>query len=161
MSGRPRRHEAIEKMRPLPLNHRRAAFARAIAEGCSNAEAQMRAGYRVNRKNGNLLLRNPRVMAEIISNPNRDRTLSTIRREDGSGADQMNPTNTFRNQTESRNAEMAAQIRSMLADCDQAGRRRGLVPIIEELTQMDKRLLTHGWKLAPPALPKADQHHEP
>lgn len=47
------------------LDHRQRAFARAIAEGSPKAKAQEVAGYKPNRKNANLLLRDERVLAEI------------------------------------------------------------------------------------------------
>jgi phage terminase small subunit len=47
------------------LDHRQRAFARGIAEGKSWSDAQIAAGYRPNRKNKNLLLRDERVLAEI------------------------------------------------------------------------------------------------
>jgi hypothetical protein len=49
----------------MRLNHRQLAFARAIAQGLSGAQAQIRAGYRPNRKNKNELLSDPRVIAEV------------------------------------------------------------------------------------------------
>jgi hypothetical protein len=47
------------------LDHRQRAFARGIAEGLSKANAQVAAGYKPNRKNANLLLRDERVLAEV------------------------------------------------------------------------------------------------
>jgi hypothetical protein len=51
--------------RRLMLDHRQRPFARGIAEGMSKANAQLAAGYKPNRKNANLLLRDERVLAEI------------------------------------------------------------------------------------------------
>lgn len=53
------------KRRNLFLDHRQRAFARAVAEGSPKAKAQEVAGYKPNRKNANLLLRDERVLAEI------------------------------------------------------------------------------------------------
>ncbi len=47
------------------LDHRQLAFARAIAEGKSGADAQRAAGYLPNRKNKNLLLDDFRIQEEI------------------------------------------------------------------------------------------------
>ena len=52
-----------ELRRFRPLDHRQCAFARAIGEGHSKKEAQIAAGYLPNRKNANLLMQNPRVVA--------------------------------------------------------------------------------------------------
>jgi hypothetical protein len=47
------------------LDHRQRQFARGMAEGKSWRDAQIGAGYRPNRKNKNILLRDERVLAEI------------------------------------------------------------------------------------------------
>jgi hypothetical protein len=49
----------------VTIDQRQRAFARAIAEGMPKSKAQAVAGYKVNRKHANILLRDARVMAEI------------------------------------------------------------------------------------------------
>jgi len=59
-AGEPRRSRPRRRIGP-----RARRFARAIAEGKSKHEAQIAAGYRPNRKNANLLMRDDRVLREI------------------------------------------------------------------------------------------------
>lgn len=60
LTGHSRQRRAVKRLSP-----RRRAFARAIAEGVPKRNAQIAAGYRPNRKNANLILRDERMRAEI------------------------------------------------------------------------------------------------